>query len=180
MAALGCFLIRTESKMPHHLKSDATMTMLFPIAEDPLSREDAKKISNSSVFHHLKQLKRNLEKIVEENKGQQDCSKKIKSCAQESMLSIKQLERDLQDDSEEEENKQTITYTEEDAQFIENTCEPGRWRYIFNKGKNFKQCELSLKSFAQQLQDSRFEVSRACSRDLNNADHCSTGPVYFR
>ncbi|KAF1797611.1 hypothetical protein FB192DRAFT_1177400 [Mucor lusitanicus] len=115
MAALGCFLIRTESKMPHHLKSDATITMLFPIAEDPLSREDTKKITDSSVRHHLKEVKRNLEKIIEENKGQQDRSKKIKSCAKESILSIKQLERDLQDDSEEEESKQTITYTEEDA-----------------------------------------------------------------
>ncbi|OAD02800.1 hypothetical protein MUCCIDRAFT_109644 [Mucor lusitanicus CBS 277.49] len=115
--------------------------MLFPIAEDPLSREDTKKITDSSVRHHLKEVKRNLEKIIEENKGQQDRSKKIKSCAKESILSIKQLERDLQDDSEEEESKQTIT-----------------WRYIFNKGKNFTQCELSLKSFAQLLQDSRFKV----------------------
>ncbi|KAL0138424.1 hypothetical protein V8B55DRAFT_1564632 [Mucor lusitanicus] len=111
--------------------------MLFPIAEDPLH----KKITDSSVRHHLKEVKRNLEKIIEENKGQQDRSKKIKSCAKESILSIKQLERDLQDDSEEEESKQTIT-----------------WRYIFNKGKNFTQCELSLKSFAQLLQDSRFKV----------------------
>ncbi|ORE03690.1 hypothetical protein BCV72DRAFT_244214 [Rhizopus microsporus var. microsporus] len=84
-----------------------------------LSREDTKKITNSRVFHHLKQVKRNLEKIIEENKGQEG-NKKTKSCAEESILSIKQLERDLEDDSEKE-SKQTAMYTEEGAQFIENT-----------------------------------------------------------
>lgn len=69
MAALGCFLIRTECKISHHLESNTTMTMLFSRAEDILPSGDTKKITNSSVFHHLKQVKINLEKIIEENKG---------------------------------------------------------------------------------------------------------------
>lgn len=79
----------------------------------------------------------------------------FKSCAQETILSIKQLERELQDASEEEESKQAIFYIEEDAQSIESTCEPGKnknWKYIFNKGKaegffeSYKSFD-SLKSF---------------------------------
>jgi hypothetical protein len=113
--------------------------LLFSTVNDILSKEDNDMIYKTSTEYIMDQAKRTLEKIIGENdNGEINSNKKIKSYAQEGLLSIEQLQADLEgNDGSGEQSNATDQYTL-DAKFIESLNEPGKnkkWKEIFDKGK---------------------------------------------
>lgn len=105
-----------------------------------LEKEDNETLHKSDTRYFLSQVKRNLEEIIENSKKQGTSSKtKAITHAEEGLFSIKQIERDLEDNNRSEgESSDPKQYTIEDAEFIETCSKPGkrkRWREIFDKVK---------------------------------------------
>ena len=89
----------------------------------------------------LTSAKRALEKIIKENDNHETNSqKKIRNYAEEGLLSIEQLERDLEDS---EQSDATNKYAIEDIKFIESLSEPRKNK---KKERNIRQRQ-SKRSF---------------------------------
>ena len=89
----------------------------------------------------LTSSKRALEKIIKENDNHETNSqKKIRNYAEEGLLSIEQLERDLEDS---EQSDATNKYAIEDIKFIESLSEPRKNK---KKERNIRQRQ-SKRSF---------------------------------
>ncbi|GAA5810621.1 hypothetical protein MFLAVUS_004044 [Mucor flavus] len=95
-----------------------------------------------NIRYFLRQGKINLEEIIEDSKNQGASSKRrtIIHAEEEGLFSIKQIEKDIEDDNRSEgESNDPTQYTMEDAAFIETLSKPGKrkkkWREIFDKGK---------------------------------------------
>ncbi|GAA5814903.1 hypothetical protein MFLAVUS_008406 [Mucor flavus] len=133
MAALGYFITRhTMRHVPRQHWRDPTLALVSRIADDVLVKEDDDMRLKSNTRFFLRNVKRNLEEIIENSKNQETSSeRKTIINAEEGLVAIKQFEKDLEDDK-------PTQYTTEDAAFIEALSKPGkrrRWGEIFAKGK---------------------------------------------
>ncbi|KAG2232830.1 hypothetical protein BDF21DRAFT_465037 [Thamnidium elegans] len=112
--------------------------------------------------------KRNLEHIISDNQDG-NTNKKAKSHAKEGLLSIEQLQNDLENNDKatsEDQSDTIIIYTVEDAQFTESLCKPGKnknWKNIFNEGKKKKGLFKSYKS-SDTLKSSHYHIRRRKER----------------
>lgn len=123
LIALGLFVTRHKLyQIPEHHRSDAVLMLLSSTAKEILSRETYQRIKKSSTFRQLNDAKRIFAQIIEENDNRVDSiNKKTKSCAENGILAIEQIQKDLEEDNTREENSvATKKYTTEDALFIES------------------------------------------------------------
>ncbi|KAG0933298.1 hypothetical protein G6F57_009589 [Rhizopus arrhizus] len=99
MAALGFFLTRhLLCQVPERHRSNKTLLMLSSIVKEILSQNDQEKSKKSGTLYQLNQAKRLLEEILEEAESQgENSSKKTKKYALEGVLSIEQVEKDLEE-----------------------------------------------------------------------------------
>ncbi|KAG1153956.1 hypothetical protein G6F46_010755 [Rhizopus delemar] len=104
MVALGYFLtLHTINQAPQQYWRDLTLALVFHIVDDILAKEDNDMILKSDTGYFLSQVKRNLEKIIEESKDQGTSSNtKTIIHAEEGLLSIKQIQKNLEDNNRSE------------------------------------------------------------------------------
>lgn len=116
------------------IKQNVTDVVFY--CEGDLVSKRSRKIKKSGALYQQNQAKRLLEEILEEAKSQgENSSKKIKKYAQEGILSIEQVEKDLE---KKEDTTAFNRYTPDDAEFTESLSSPGTnkdWKKIFNQGK---------------------------------------------
>lgn len=164
MAALGYFLtLHVMNEVPQQHWRDPTLALAFHIVNDILAKEDNDMIFKSDNRHFLSQVKRNLEKIIEESKDQGTSSnRKTIIHAEEGLFSIKQIQKDLENNNRSEgESNGSRQYNNEDAAFIETLSKPGKrkkWKEIFDKGKS-KGLFKSYKSSAT-LKSSYYHIQK--------------------
>ncbi len=164
MAALGYFpTLHTMNQVPQQHWRDPTLVLAFHIVGDILAKEDNDIIYKSDTRYFVSQVKRNLEKIIEKSKDQGTSSnRKTIIHAKEGLFSIKQIQKDLEDnDRSEGESDNPKQYTTEDDVFIETLRKPGKrrkWREIFGKGK-VKGLFKSYKSSAS-LKSSYYNIQK--------------------
>ncbi|KAI9243787.1 hypothetical protein EDC94DRAFT_488720, partial [Helicostylum pulchrum] len=104
MAALGYFItLHTMNQVPQQHCRDPTLALVFRIVDDILAKEDNNLILNSDTRYFVSQVKRNLEKIIEESKNQGTSSnRKTIIHAEEGLFSIKQIQKNLEDNNRSE------------------------------------------------------------------------------
>lgn len=141
MAALGYFTtLHTMTQVPKQHWRDPTLALVSRIVDDILAKKDNDNILKSDTKYFLDQVKRHLDEIIKDNKNQGTGSKtKTVNHAEEGLISIKQIENDLEDNnSSEGEVNDPKMYTIDDAEFIDSLSKPGKrkkWGEIFDKGK---------------------------------------------
>ena len=130
ISALGLFLTRHSLfKVLVRHRTNKKLLMLSSVVKEILNKNDQQKINKSGVLFQLNQAKSLLEEILEQAESQgESSSNKIRKCAEEGALFIREIQKDL----EEEED------TTKDLEFIKKCSRPGKrknWKKIFNQGK---------------------------------------------
>ncbi|KAI8983919.1 hypothetical protein BDF20DRAFT_857021 [Mycotypha africana] len=162
MVALGYFTTHhTLQQIPSHHCANPTLKLLLTIVKGLLSDDSDEVIRKSSTTYLINQIKRSLEHIIADSPDD-STNKKIKTYVEEGLLSIEQLQSDL--DSNDKDNIEESTadmYTAEDFQFIESFSKPGKnknWKNIFNEGK--KQGLFKSYKSSDTLKSSYYHIRR--------------------